>query len=112
MIVHHQNPESGEVGLPPLRACRLGTRVALDRALVGKCRQPHDELAALPWPFAPRLHGAAVQFDEPLDESQADAESLARALAGGIDLHEHVEDAAEHLCGNTDAGVADRDHGL
>src|SRR4029077_5185813 len=43
---------------------------------------------------------------------EADAETLARAIARWIDLYEHVEDATEHVGGNPDACVAHRDHGL
>ena len=49
-----------------------------------------------------------MQFDEPLDEREPDAETTVRQLPGLIHLGEHVEHPIEHLDRDASAGVRDR----
>ena len=65
-----------------------------------------------PRPSLCAVDRAAVHFDDPLHEREADAEAAARAPAGAIGLAEHVEHPRQHLRVDAHAGVRDADHGL
>ena len=52
---------------------------------------------------------SAVHLDELIRQGEADAEPPVRAIDRPIDLDEEVEDARQHLGGDTDAVVFDRD---
>src|SRR5207244_2688014 len=69
-------------------------------------RQAHDELAAFARALAHRLDGAAMHFDQALDECQADAEATLRTIMRMAQLPEQIEDARARFRRNADTGVA------
>src|SRR5262249_52773181 len=51
-------------------------------------RQPDDELAAVPFARAERLHRAAVELDQPADQGQAEPEAIGARVAGAAAAYE------------------------
>ena len=56
-----------------------------------------------------RGDGSAVHLDEALHQREPDAEPARGAATRPVGLHEHVEDARQHLGRDADAGIAHRD---
>ena len=52
-----------------------------------------------------------MQFDEALDQRQAQSKTAARPVEGGVGLGEGLEDARDHLPAQADPGVPDGNHG-
>src|SRR3954469_20979350 len=100
MVVHHQHPVSHEIALATLGGDRSGGGAISCRPLIGERWEPDDELGALPRTVTVRDHGATVELHDPFYERQSDAEALARAIAGRLDLYEHVKNPREHLLRN------------
>ena len=74
--------------------------------------QTNSEFAPFSATRAVGFHRAAVHFDEPLHERQANSQANLGSFHRAIDLREHVEDAIEHLGGDADAGIGDGYDGL
>ena len=72
-------------------------------------RQGDDEFGSRARPVAACFDGAAVGFDDALDQGQADSQAAVAAVERGIDLPEHVEDLPEHVPGNAGPVVANAD---
>ena len=74
-------------------------------------RQRHGERGALARAAALRVNGATVLLDEMPHDRQAEAEASMRPLRRHVGLTERVEQAREKLRRNSDARVADGEHG-
>src|SRR5262245_28081860 len=78
----------------------------------GSERQPDDESAATPTPFAVRLDGARMQLDEPAHEREPDPEPAMRAIRALLALREQVEDPRQQLGCNAASRVFDLQHAM
>ena len=73
-------------------------------------REPHDELAAVPRPFACRCHRSAVHLDHGFHEGQADAQTALLAGQGRLGKGEEVEDAREQVRRDAATRIPHSDH--
>jgi hypothetical protein len=75
-------------------------------------RQANDELAAGIAAGAVRFDRAAMQFDEPLHERQANAQTALRFFRATIRLIEHIEQARQRVARDANAGISHPDDPL
>src|SRR5580765_2742433 len=105
VVVDHQHPQREPACRAPGGALRAASR-RFDQ------RQAERERAALPRSLAGGGDAAAVHLHQAPDQGEADPEAALAAATRARDLREHVEDALEHVRGDPDAEVPDRDHRL
>ncbi len=74
-------------------------------------RQAHQELGALTFAVAGDGDVAAVQFDQPFDQRQADPQAPLGTLQVSVDLGEHGEHIGEHLGRDPQPRIAHADAG-
>jgi len=72
----------------------------------------HDELTAAVDALAESGDGPLVQLHDLLDQREADPKAPLRSGRGLDGLCEGLEDPRQHVGGDADPGVRDRDHGL
>src|SRR4029453_10270077 len=75
----------------------------------GVDRQTDYELAPSRRPLAAGLDAPAMQFNQALDQRQADAESALRPYQGRLCLRENVENTGEYLGDDADTAILDGD---
>src|SRR5215212_1264322 len=92
---------------PPARLKAAASRRAPKRPLAP--RQDDGERRAFAGALALRRDGAAVHFDQLLDDGQAEAKAAVLAGLGAALLAEAIEDRGEEGGGDADAGVAHGD---
>ena len=90
------------------RSILEGRGTGTDRVVSPDGRESDDHLAAAVEAITSSLDRAAVQFDDGLDQRQADTESSTPPHQGRVGLRERIEDVRQKIRGNPVPRVANR----